>query len=370
MKINYAKWAFICAVVYFYSLNGQFTIENNSFLTVSTVTEIALNCDFINNGDIENEGTVYIQGNWFNITGNYYGDGKVIFNGSNQIIDHNNQSFYSLQFNTDYTFIENSLSIDHELILINGIITPDQNAKFLVKSNADVISKNNSSYINGTLYHEGTGLKFYPIGKEGYYRPVTLQNIQGIDPVVGLEAFNKNTLMQCSPDLNKVTSELCWQLKQLSGIYDSSRVIVELNYGITDLTGPLVLAQADSIEKSFIGIGNMNKNNQVIISESPLTENIFSVAEVNDFKIEIMNIITPNGDGVNDNLYIKNIEYYPDNKVIILNKAGTEIFSVNNYDNSWNTEINAKNLSQGDYICILKIHGISKVYKQMVSVIY
>jgi gliding motility-associated-like protein len=42
---------------------------------------------------------------------------------------------------------------------------------------------------------------------------------------------------------------------------------------------------------------------------------------------------SPNGDGYNDILHIKNIEYYPSNTVAIINAYGEQIFSAKNYDN-------------------------------------
>ncbi|WP_293788393.1 gliding motility-associated C-terminal domain-containing protein [uncultured Pedobacter sp.] len=44
--------------------------------------------------------------------------------------------------------------------------------------------------------------------------------------------------------------------------------------------------------------------------------------------------VTPNGDGMNDVLVIKGIEDFPDNNVVIVNRNGTKVFDVKNYDNS------------------------------------
>ncbi len=44
--------------------------------------------------------------------------------------------------------------------------------------------------------------------------------------------------------------------------------------------------------------------------------------------------ISPNGDGVNDFLAIDNINRYPDNKLIIMNRNGQLVYEANGYDNS------------------------------------
>jgi gliding motility-associated-like protein len=43
--------------------------------------------------------------------------------------------------------------------------------------------------------------------------------------------------------------------------------------------------------------------------------------------------VSPNGDGLNDVLFIDNIENYPDNKVTLMNRNGNTIFEVTGYDN-------------------------------------
>lgn len=52
--------------------------------------------------------------------------------------------------------------------------------------------------------------------------------------------------------------------------------------------------------------------------------------------LEIPNLITPNGDGHNDNWIIETIYSYPGNSVEIYNRNGALLFSQTNYDNSWN----------------------------------
>jgi gliding motility-associated-like protein len=43
--------------------------------------------------------------------------------------------------------------------------------------------------------------------------------------------------------------------------------------------------------------------------------------------------VSPNGDGINDVLTIENIENYPDNKVMLMNRNGVTVFEMAGYDN-------------------------------------
>jgi gliding motility-associated-like protein len=67
-------------------------------------------------------------------------------------------------------------------------------------------------------------------------------------------------------------------------------------------------------------------------------------------KIEIPNVITPNGDGKNDYFYIKNIERVKSSKLAIYNRWGMRVFEMDGYDNSWD----ARNQPDGVYYWVLE----------------
>ena len=53
-----------------------------------------------------------------------------------------------------------------------------------------------------------------------------------------------------------------------------------------------------------------------------------------DTAIGVPNIFTPNGDGVNDTFYIRNLP--ADSKLTISNRWGNEVYSSKGYTNDWN----------------------------------
>jgi len=79
--------------------------------------------------------------------------------------------------------------------------------------------------------------------------------------------------------------------------------------------------------------------------------------------------ITPNGDGVNDNWWIDNIELFPENTVQIFNRWGHEIWFGENYDNKnvvWQGNNNSnKEIADGTYFYVAKVAG--KTYKGWVE---
>ncbi len=72
-----------------------------------------------------------------------------------------------------------------------------------------------------------------------------------------------------------------------------------------------------------------------------------------DIKIKIPNVITPDGDGVNDCFCIVGIENYPDNMLIVYDRRGKSIFKQNHYNNNFC----GQNLSSGAYFYSLTIRN-------------
>ncbi len=61
--------------------------------------------------------------------------------------------------------------------------------------------------------------------------------------------------------------------------------------------------------------------------------------------VKIPNVITPNGDGINDYLVIKGLDSYRNNEVWIFNRWGNTIYHKQNYQNDWD----GQGLNEGTY---------------------
>lgn len=80
------------------------------------------------------------------------------------------------------------------------------------------------------------------------------------------------------------------------------------------------------------------------------------------------NIVTPNGDGVNDNLIIRNVDLYPDNELEIFDRAGRKIYTKKGYQNEWNGMLNGVPLAEGTYYYIINFKNVGK-YKGFITII-
>lgn len=70
--------------------------------------------------------------------------------------------------------------------------------------------------------------------------------------------------------------------------------------------------------------------------------------------------ITPNGDGVNDQLIIEGIENHEENELLIFDRWGNLIFQASPYKNSWEGNYNNVGLPEGAYYYVLKTDVTNK----------
>jgi gliding motility-associated-like protein len=78
-----------------------------------------------------------------------------------------------------------------------------------------------------------------------------------------------------------------------------------------------------------------------------------------NYPIILPNIITPNGDGINEYLEFKNLLHYTNNKLWIYNRWGKLLYNSNDYQNNWT----GKDYSDGTYYFILEVPDIKKTFK-------
>ena len=73
-------------------------------------------------------------------------------------------------------------------------------------------------------------------------------------------------------------------------------------------------------------------------------------------KFMVYNGITPNNDGLNDNLIIDGIEKYPNNEVTVFNRWGNKVYSKKSYSNDlpWDGTWDGNMLPDGTYFYIIK----------------
>ncbi len=93
-----------------------------------------------------------------------------------------------------------------------------------------------------------------------------------------------------------------------------------------------------------------------------------AAATVEVVALEIPNGFTPNGDGLNDHFEIRGLEFYPENRLLIFNRWGNEVYRITGYKNDWD----GASLSAGTYYYIfeLRLHsGHWQTFKGFVTIV-
>jgi gliding motility-associated-like protein len=76
--------------------------------------------------------------------------------------------------------------------------------------------------------------------------------------------------------------------------------------------------------------------------------------------VVVHNGFTPNGDGINDQWVIDNIQNYPNSEVKVFDKWGNMVFTQTGYNNTWT----ADGLPSGTYYYMVKLNGTGPADKK------
>ncbi len=109
----------------------------------------------------------------------------------------------------------------------------------------------------------------------------------------------------------------------------------------------------------------------VVDSSTQCSDTAYMTIVVKDEKnIFVPNVITPNGDGVNDVWRITELqEIFRDNEVAIVNRWGDEIFREKNYQNKFDGTYKNEKLPDGTYYYIIKLNDIGKTVTGPLTII-
>jgi len=101
-------------------------------------------------------------------------------------------------------------------------------------------------------------------------------------------------------------------------------------------------------------------NRQVSITNGVLQPIVSNLAIANGTLVFPINILTPNGDGVNDVWVIKDLEKFPENDVTVFDRSGRTVFQTKNYQNDWTAYFSGRLLTEGTYYYVIKLKRNAK----------
>ena len=257
-------------------VNGSLTKDGGNFtssnaITVSdTYTNTAGDASFSNltvsgnttltSGTVS--GTVALNGSTVTVNGGSFG-GTVTLSGSTlQSIGGTAGSATFSGFtinNSNGVTLNIPATVNGTLTLTSGVINTSTNLLTL-GSTATVSGGSVSSHVSGPMINIGSGNKSFPIGKDGFYRPVQLFSVIGTSPSIQFELFNDDPGGTPGTGINNISVIRYWQGTLNSGSFTSSQI--QLSWGSNDgVTGAgtledlRVVSSAD-VSGTYVDRGN------------------------------------------------------------------------------------------------------------------
>lgn len=181
--------------------------------------------------------------------------------------------------------------------------------------------------------------------------------------------YNNNNNFPANQDINNPKSGIFNDKtqnntdKSHSELKDSSRVKDAM--AVDSLIQALIAK--DSL--MLIAKSRIPKENIFIDSTSDIriSDDVITLIENSgDKPVIIPNVFTPNGDGLNDYFYIANLEYYPENTLLIQDRKGRIIYRQNRYLSNWN----GSNAPDGSYLYILTYLNKEKIRITQKGIVY
>ncbi|MES2733485.1 MAG: gliding motility-associated C-terminal domain-containing protein [Bacteroidota bacterium] len=284
-------WLAVGLLLPILSLQAQTLTNSGQLIYVSPQTIITIEGGVQNTGSFINNGSLAVSGNWEN-QGSYHGRGTLVLNGNEpQQVKHSKpgseQSFYVLQLaGKGEKTLTSDARVDSALILDEGLLTPVAGSRLLLEEKVKIDGGSVASYINGAMAHRGLGYKLFPIGKQGQYCPVVLDQINGVDPVVSFEAFIQRPPALPCEEVLKVSPARFWQKQVLSGTFDGALITLGLdaNDQIEDLNSAIIVEATDE-NSLFCSLGKEaitgNASEGTITSHLRIAGNLFAVGVAN-----------------------------------------------------------------------------------------
>lgn len=239
MKKNKLLLLILIALMRSIASNGQnLFLQENAAVFVKEGADLQVGGDLDNNGLIENLGKISLFGDFFNNSILNSTMGELSFQGdamqrlvspsleiSNLVID---------GFSNELMLESNIIRILSSVEFVSGIIKKEESAQFIIEAEAEVLGGNESSYFDGELIQIGTGFKYYPIGNNGLFAPITMEDIRGINVRMKVSASVPNSLIPLpAENVIGVSEHAVWKLDLVEGTVDS--ILLSMDFAEADL---------------------------------------------------------------------------------------------------------------------------------------
>jgi gliding motility-associated-like protein len=262
---------------------------------------------------------------------------------------------YNVEFNNLPGFeISNGLTVFGKADFQNGVVGSGGFLSF----EKDAIAENadNASYVAGSVVKKGNKVFSYPVGDGGKYRPVSISAPSEAGAAFAGEYVFKNPnalypVANLEPSLSLINAAEYWKIKRTDS--GTSNVFVTLKWDeattpsaiFTDPVEDIHVVRWDDVKQLWIDEGgavDLSKKEVVTVSQSLGNYGVFTLARVKtdtnsgEKIVTITPGISPNGDGVNDELIIQGLDAHPNNRLTVFDRLGKVVFDTTSYNTRGN----------------------------------
>jgi gliding motility-associated-like protein len=362
--------------------NAQSIHNASSIFIPNSITVYA--GDLNNSGFIQNNGTIEASGNWKN-ENVYQGLGTIILSGDDQLFDNHDQPVENLLIDGGgEKSLNGKLIITSSIDLASGIFKVGEDDTLLVRDRARVEGGSSASYVEGPMTIEGTGFRFFPVGRGGFYYPFKLTDVRGVSPVIMITAFKDLPDVRTSGEV-AIDPSVYWTMNTTGGSFDGSPVSAPHHYEIAD-PERIVFVAGDDLEDEFQIVDNDGLESvgsmSFVVSKDPIARSIVAIGETPEKPVipgYLSTSMSPNASNP-DNRLIK--FFGPDTKrenfnLQVFNRFGNTVFGSSSLDDmatvGWDGKSGGQLLPAGAYpyrITYVNRRGKEETRSGFITIVY
>ncbi len=372
--------------------NGTLTITKNSTLTNSGTFSILSNSQVLGNG------LYAVEQNWINNANFNAGTSEVrLYGDTEQLITSINGTV--TEFN-NLVLSGTGAGVDRRKSLVNvgarisaaGQLNLNDREMFGGVNNLDVLNPSITAIIgNTTLNNEGfisnlipgsthwntnsTNNYIFPVGSSDgilRYRPISIIPASSVSSVYSVRMNNYSADLDSYSFLSKesgietvnsnfyhsIDREMGESVASISIAYNSATDGEYTGIAHWNIFGTLWKEIANSAESPFGNYQSLSKQNWIFNDDGIP----YILSKSGEF-LDIPNVFTPNGDGVND-FYFINSKGMEEMSLTIINRWGEVVFQSNDVNGKWDGTSKGNLCSDGVYFYSLKAKSKTQEYKK------
>jgi hypothetical protein len=356
--------AFIVFAFVSHGVLAQLVIQGNAIATSpGTAVTVISDGDVINNSDFDFSSSQL----------------QLSLTGTSSSIDGNFVA-HKLSLTSGTVTLNGNMTVTSEMEFIDGIITVPETFKLLFTGNGENLIFNEAdpttSYVDGTFYQQGTGVRRFPVGDGSQALPLIFTDVK-TPAEIGVRGFAENSSIQKQLNVTEVDNTRYWSIEcndvaAIQSTVSLYRPDISIEQG-----GTPVAVEADPADLNALDLGYSELSDNFVTSAREVKHPLIAIGRIEEVIVKIHDLVTPSDAGSgsspsdNDGIFIENL--FPVNKVTLMDRWGVVLKVWENYKNENNADLPFfQSLTPGNYICVVECTAVDgAVYKasQMVTIL-